>query len=40
MQMVYFVRNPSFVLVKGKSIIIHQLWLLFSFFKIYLITVG
>ena len=40
MQMVSFVCNPSFVLVKGKSIIIHQLWLLFSFFKMYLITVG
>ena len=40
MQMVYFVCNPTFVLGKGKLIIIHQLWLLFSFFKIYLITVG
>ena len=28
------------VLVGGKSIIINQLWLLFSFFKIHLITVG
>ena len=38
--MAYSVCDPSFVLVRSKSIIINQLWLLFSFFKIYLITVG